>query len=99
MTRPSLQFAFVRADFTAESVFPASFGTLHDGTVPESETAYEAGEAFVSSVRVAARVPAPCGAKRTHNLHVSPPGSGPRHVEAPMKKSSAAGPLKLSPTM
>ncbi|HEV2927863.1 MAG TPA: hypothetical protein VGW74_04155, partial [Propionibacteriaceae bacterium] len=55
--------------------------------------------ALVSSTSVAARSPFPCGAKRTHRLHVSPPGSGPRHVEAPMKKSSAPFPVKLSPSI
>ena len=40
-----------------------------------------------------------CGAKCTHRLHVSPPGSGPRQVDAPTKKSLAAGPLKLSPAI
>ena len=40
-----------------------------------------------------------CGAKCTHRLQVSPPGSGPRQVDAPTKKSLAAGPLKLSPSI
>ena len=55
--------------------------------------------AFVLSTSLAFRDPSFWGAKRTQMLQVSPPGNGPRQVEAPTKKSPAVAPLKLSPTI
>ena len=55
--------------------------------------------ALVVSSSLAFRDPSVWGANRTQMLQDSPPGNGPRQVEAPTKKSPALSPLKLSPTI
>jgi hypothetical protein len=65
--------------------------------VPASASWYVAGVAFVSRTSVAVRSVAPgWGTKPTQSLHVSPPGSAVPHVDPPMKKSPADGPVNVA---